>query len=221
MRHGKTAGAVIVTALACTIAGTAATTASADTWAGTTHGKVLRSTKLVSGGSSWRGNFWFTIDRGGRVHGYAVVAYEPVVDVAGLTNAIGYVRTVGSTALGLLGPFGSAAAGAGLGQIVGAGVSFKEAMAIRRGKLTGRLDTAKGKLTLDWKQPSAIRYDINLVLASGTERIGGGFAQLRSRYHGSGRRIGRGAFVFADEDNSTSDGVKETIGSYWAANRVG
>jgi hypothetical protein len=204
-------------ALLCTT-GAFATTASAATWTGTAHGKLLRSNRLVSGGTNWRGTFWFKTSRSGAVRGHAVVAYEPVVDVAGLNNAIGYVKTVGSTALGLLGPFGSAASGAVLGQVVGAGVSFKSAMAVREGPLEGRL---KGdELTLDWKKAlSGIPYDVNFVLASGTEKIGEGQAALRSPFTGAAKLVDRRDAVFTSEKSSASDGVNELVGSYWVAHR--
>jgi hypothetical protein len=105
------------------------------------HGKLVRSDdRLVSGGTSWSGDFWLTSTRRGDVRGYAVVAYEPRVDVSGLNSALGYVRGIGSTALGMLGHFGSGASTVVLGQIVGAGVSFGSSEAIRRGPLTGSLD---------------------------------------------------------------------------------
>ena len=137
IRHKRRA-AIAVVAMACAVGALAATTASAATWTGTARGKIQRSNRLVSGGTSWHGNFWFTTDRAGAVRGHAVVAYEPFVDVSGLTNAIGYVKTVGSTAVGLLGPFGAAASGAVLGQIVGAGVSFKSTMANPRTRTAHR-----------------------------------------------------------------------------------
>jgi hypothetical protein len=215
----KRLGIALVAAL-CAAGAFAATTASAASWTGTANGKVLRSHKLVSGGTTWRGNFWFTTSRSGAVRGHAVVAYEPVVDVSGLTNAIGYVKTVGSTAVGLLGPFGAAASGAVLGQVVGAGVSFKSAMAIRRGPLTGQL--SGNRLTLRWNEKlRGIPYDINFVLASGTEKIGSGEAALRSPFRGSAELVD-GAAVHAAEPKPGKDGdVTEMTGSYWVAHRVG
>jgi hypothetical protein len=80
------------------------------------------------------------------------------------TAAIGYVRAIGGTALGLLGPFGSTEA-------------------IRRGPLTGQLDGRR--LALHWNERlRGIPYDINFVLASGTRKIGSGTASLvRSALH--------------------------------------
>jgi hypothetical protein len=211
--------ATIVIALFCVLAGLTASTASAATWRGTAHGKIVRSTRLVSGGTTWQGNFWFKVNRVGRVRGHAVVGYQPNVDVAGLNNAIGYVKTVAGTAIGLLGPFGSAASAAGLGQIVGASVSFNESMAVRRGDLTGRLHA--GKLTLRWdSELKGIPYDISFQLVSGSERIGGGSAPLSSPFTGDAKLVSRADAVYSDEDHSTSDGVKEVSGSYWVAHRV-
>jgi hypothetical protein len=219
MRRARKTGAIAAIGLICAAGGAAATTASAATWTGTAQGKMLRSNRLVSGGTSWRGSLWFTTTRSGAVRGYAVVAYEPVVDVSGLTNAIGYVKTVGSTAVGLLGPFGSAASGAVLGQIVGANVSFKSALAIRRGPLSGRLDGRRLRLRWDTKL-RGIGYDIQLVLASGTENIGKGEAALQSPFQGAADLVdGRNA-VYAHEPNPKGGAVKELMGSYWTANRV-
>lgn len=216
--HLRRAVGIFLVAALC--AGAFAATASAARWTGSAHGKLLRSNRLVSGGTSWRGNFWFTTSRSGAVRGHAVVAYEPVVDVAGLTNAIGYVKTVGSTAVGLLGPFGAAASGAVLGQVVGASVTFKSALAIRRGPLTGQL--SGDRLRLRWNEKlRGIPYDINFVLASGTKKIGGGEAALRSPFRGAAQLVDGGAAVQASEPKPSSDGdVTEMSGSYWVAQRV-
>jgi hypothetical protein len=209
--------ALIAVLCAATTAGAAQ--AEAATWSGSAHGKIQRSTRLVSGGTTWQGDFWLNVHRGGRVTGRAVVGYQPNVDVGCLNNAVGYVKTVGSTALGLLGPFGSAASAAGLGQIVGVSVSFNEAMAVRRGKLTGRLHA--GKLSLRWdSELKGIPYDIAFQLVSGSEPIGRGRAALRSPFTGDAKLVDRGHAVYDDEDNSTSGGVKEVSGSYWVAHRV-
>jgi hypothetical protein len=211
---------VAVVGALCAIAAGGAGMASAAEWSGTTHGKIVRENRLVAGGTNWRGSFWFDVNRRGSVRGYAVVAYEPVVDTGGITNAIGYVRDIGQTALGILGPFGDAAGGAVLGQIVGAGVSFKKAVAIRRGPLRGEL---KGRrLDLQWDANlSGIGYDIEFVMASGKKRIGGGRAALRSPFQGAGSLVGRGAAVRSFERESTADGTDEKVGSYWEAHRVG
>jgi hypothetical protein len=210
---------IALVVLLCAATTVGAAQAEAATWSGTAHGKIARSTRLVSGGTTWQGDFWFTVHRGGRVTGRAVVGYQPNVDVGGLNNAIGYVKTTVGTAIGLLGPFGSAAQAAGLGQIVGASVSFNEAMAVRRGKLTGRLHA--GKLTLRWdSELKGIPYDISFQLVSGSEPIGTGRAALRSPFNGEAELVDRRHAVYADEDSSTSDGVTEVSGSYWVAHRV-
>jgi hypothetical protein len=213
------ATAIAVAGLLCALTAFAASPASAATWHGTAHGKIVRSTRLVSGGTSWQGNFWFNVNRNGRVRGHAVVGYEPNVEVSGLNNAIGYVKTVAGTAIGLLGPFGSAASAAGLGQIVGASVSFDETVAVRRGELSGRLHA--GELTLRWdSELKGIPYNISFQLVSGSERVGGGSAALRSPFTGHADLVGRRDAVYSDEDRSTAGGVKEVSGSYWVAHRV-
>lgn len=217
--HDKRRVAIAVVAVACTVSGLAATTASAATWTGTAEGKIQRSSRLVSGGTSWHGTLSFTTDRAGVVRGHAVVAYEPFVDVSGLTNAIGYVKTVGSTAVGLLGPFGAAASGAVLGQIVGAGVSFRSTLAIRRGPLTGRWTGRKLKLRWNEKLPG-IPYDITFVLASGTEKIGKGQASLRNPFGEAGDVTGRTAVHASEPKPTRGDGVTQLLGSYWVATRV-
>jgi hypothetical protein len=215
--HGRRALTVMV--VACVAAGAGAGTASADTWTGSTHGKVLRSNRLLNGGSSWHGDFWFRTDRRGGVHGYAVIAYEPVVDVSGITNAVGYIRSFGSTALGLLGPYGAAVSGSVLSQIVGASVTFKQAAAIRRAPLTGQLSGRR--LTLRWKKPAGVKYDINFVLATGSKRIGGGTAGLRNPFGTTGDRLDGSGAVYSSQRRSKEDGVTESFGSYWIATRVG
>jgi hypothetical protein len=219
MRMHRRAGGLLIIGVLCGALGAAE--APAATWTGEAHGKAVRSTRLVTGGTSWRGSVWFKIDRAGTVRGHAVVAYEPVVDLAGLNNAIGYVKTVGSTAVGMLGPFGPAVSGAVLGQLVGAGVSFKSALAVRSGELTGRL---KGdELTLRWKaELPGVPYDVNMVLASGQEKIGAGEAQLADPFETEAKRVGRGAIVSTSESSTKPEaGVTRLSGAYWAAHRIG
>jgi hypothetical protein len=207
------ATAVVVGAVA------ASASASAATWTGSAHGKLVRSDgRLVSGGTSWSGDFWFTTTRRGEVRGFAVVACEPLVDVSGLNSALGYVRGIGGAALGMLGPFGSGVSTVALGQIVGAGVSFGSSEAIRRAPLTGRLNGRE--LVLDWKKPKGIPYDINLVLASGAKKIGGGTVSLRSAFQGTGKLMGGRAAVHSSEKRSTPGGIVQSVGSYWIATRV-
>jgi hypothetical protein len=217
-RHRRTSGILVIGVLCGAAVGAA--DAPAATWTGEAHGKVVRSTRLVTGGTTWRGSMWLRISREGVVRGHAVVAYEPVVDLAGLNNAIGYVKTVGSTAVGMLGPFGSAVSGAVLGQLVGAGVSFKSALAVRSGELTGR---RKGdELKLRWKADlPGIPYDVNLVYASGQEPIGGGEAELADPFETDGERVGRRAIVAASESSTRPEaGVTRLSGAYWALRRV-
>ena len=216
MKRLRWAGVGLAVGLACALA---ATPASAATWRGTAHGKFERSSRLVEGGTTWQGDFWFETNRRGDVRGHAIVAYEPSVQVDGITNAIVYLRDVTNAALGILGPWGEAAAGAGLTQIVGADVSFHSAMAVRRGALTGRL--AHGRLNLDWhaKLPG-IPYDIQFQLVSATKRIGGGRAKLRSPFRGAGRLVGPRTAVFSDESHSSEGDVEQTVGSYWVAHRA-
>src|SRR5919109_636563 len=163
-----------------------ATAAPAAEWAGETHGKLYRANRLASGGSSWHGSFWLRTDRDGRVHGEAVVAYEPTLDLSGASNALSFIRTQAGAALSLLGPWGAAANNAGLSQIVGFGASFRSAEAIRRGPLTGRL--SRGRLTLDWKKVKGVPYTVELVMAGGNnQKITSGSAALPNPFKGSGR----------------------------------
>jgi hypothetical protein len=216
MKRLRWAGVGLAVGLACALA---ATPASAATWRGTAHGKFERSSRLVEGGTTWQGDFWFETNRRGDVRGHAIVAYEPSVQVDGITNAIVYIRDVTSAAMGMLGPWGEVAAGAGLTQIVGANVSFDSAMAVRQGDLTGKLQ--HGRLNLDWhsKLPG-IPYNIEFQLVSATKRVGGGRAALRSPFSGAGRLMGRRTAVFSDESHSSEGDVEQTVGSYWVAHRV-
>jgi hypothetical protein len=215
----------MVVVLLCALAVLSAGRASAASWSGTAHGKIERSTRLVSGGTSWQGNFWFTTGRGGTVRGHAVVGYEPSVNVSGLNNAIAYAKAVVSGALGavgglgVLGSFASQIGTQSLGLIVGAGVSFKQAMAVREGPLTGRL--SGGRLSLRWKRPSGIPYDISLQYVGTSERIGGGTAALPSPFKGAAQVTNGRHAVSVSQPQPSTGGVTETNGSYWVANRVG
>lgn len=217
--RSRAAGAIAVIGTLCAVAAIAVTPATAATWTGSAHGKILRSSRLVSGGTSWHGTFWFRTDRHGTVRGQAVVGYEPSVDVSGLNNAIAYVKSVANAGLGILGPFGTAAAGAGLGQIVGTSVSFHEPMAIRRGRLSGELHGRR--LALHWDaRLRGIPYDILFQLASATKQIGRGTAALRSPFDGAAQLVYRSHAVASSESRSQSGDVTQLVGSYWVAHRT-
>jgi hypothetical protein len=215
----RRAGAIAVIGLLSAVSAFAAASASAETWTGSAHGKIVRSNRLVNSGTTWRGHFWFRTNGNGAARGRAVVGYEPSVDASGLNSAIAYVKSAAGTALGLLGPFSSAASGVGLARIVGVGASFGSAMAVRRGPLSGRL---KGdRLTLRWDTKLAgIPYDINLQLVSGSKRIGGGRATLQSPFTGPADLFDGRDAVYTSESRSTDGGVTQTIGSYRVAHRI-
>jgi hypothetical protein len=107
-----------------------------------------------------------------------------------------------------------------LGELVGAGVSFKSAMAVRSGKLTGQRKGDELRLRWDAERPG-IPYDVNLVLATGQERIGGGEAKLVDPFALPAERLGRRAIVAESETSTQPDaGVTELNGAYWAAYRI-
>lgn len=195
--------------------------ASAATWSGTAEGKLVRSNSLISGGTAWHGNFWFHTGAGGAVHGYAVMAYEPTVDVTGLNGALTYIKSYASAAAGLLGIFGTAVNTLGINQIVNVSVSFSSPFAVRRGPLTGSLQ--HGRLTLRWNGRLApIPYGIDFRLVSATKQIGKGSAVLRSPFQSGGALVDSGDAVAVSQPKpSNSGGIKEVSGAYWVAHRTG
>jgi hypothetical protein len=219
-RMRRLAMAIVVIGLLC-VGALAATPASAATWTGTTHGKFLRSDSLLSGGTSWRGSFWFTTDREGRVRGRAVVGYEPSVDVTGLNAAITYIRDITTVPISALAaPFGAAITAVGPGQIVGTSVSFRESMAVRRGRISGLL--RGGRLNLRWNGSLAdIPYDINFRLATeGTQKIGDGTLGLPDPFPKAADVIGRRHAESSSQSESKPEGVTQRVGSYWVAHRL-
>lgn len=155
-----------------------------------------------------------------RVHGYATVGYTPNIDVSGLNNAIDYVRSNIGVGLGLLGPFGAIVASTQLSTIEGVRVSFDEAMAVRRGRLSGRL--GGGRLALNWNVPrKPIPYQILLTLLGGQHKqIGTGTAPLRDPFARAAGLVQNGEAVASSESNSTSKGIAQQVDSFWAAHRV-
>ncbi len=77
-----------------------ASAAQPGRWIGTTQGTAQRASRWVSGGSTQKGDFWFTVDRRGRVEGQAVVAYTPTFDATGLNALVGYARGLTQAAVG-------------------------------------------------------------------------------------------------------------------------
>jgi hypothetical protein len=206
--------ALIVTVLAIPA------TAHAATWIGTTHGKITRSNRWVSGTTTWHGDFWFQTGRRGAVHGEAVIGYEPAIDVSGLNNVINYIKTEVGAAVGpLLGPCAPVVGAIGLDQIVGVSVSFNESLAVRRGSLTGTLHG--GRLSLSWSaRIKGIPYNITFELISGSKPIGGGNAALHDPFSAVGRLDGAGHAVSTSESHSNDNGVAQQTGSYWVAHRL-
>lgn len=214
----RKAGALAVIA-GLGLAGAHSATATAATWTGETHGNRERTSRLVSGTVSWQGSFTFTTDKRGQVDGQAVIAYTPRIDVSGLNNAVGYIRSYVGASLGLLGPFGGAVSNVGLNQIIGASVGFDPAMAIRRVKLTGSLDG--GRLTLrSVGKPAGVRYTTKLVLASGSKQIQSDRSSLPIALQDTGSVDGGRVAIATSQDESRNDGVKQQVSSYWMATRV-
>ena len=54
--------------------------ASAAQWVGSMQGTAGKSSRCVSGGSTMRGDFSFTVGRGGQLRGFATAAYQPTFD---------------------------------------------------------------------------------------------------------------------------------------------
>lgn len=210
------AAALLVTALGLALAGTA----GASTWVGSARGIIKRSNSLVSGGTSWQGTFRIRVGRGGAVHGYATVGYTPNIDVTGLNNALDYLRSNIGAGFGLLGPFGTIVASTQLSTIEGVQVSFGEAMAVRRGPLSGTL--GGGRLALNWNGPlKSIPYRILLTLLGGnSKRIGTGTAPLRDPFTAAARLVQNGEAVASSESNSKPGGIAQQVDSYWVAHRV-
>jgi hypothetical protein len=193
--------------------------AEAALWTGSTQGNFERSSRFVEAALDWRGSFWFKTDRRGNVRGYAVVTYHPESNVDGLNDAVGYVRDVAGAGLGVLGDFAGVVGQAALGQIIGADVSFKSAAAVRQGPLTGRV--SNGRVNLQWHAKlKPIRYDIELLVVEGSQRIGGGTFRLRNPFNGTGRRVAQRGVVSPTETSDESRGVTEQRGSFWLAHRV-
>jgi hypothetical protein len=77
------------------------------------------------------------------------------------------------------------------------------------------------RITLRWDpKPTGIPYDINLVLVSGSERIGGGRVALRNPFSGSGELVDRRHAVNSSQSSTRDGGATQKVGSYWVAERV-
>lgn len=211
---------MVLTGLVATAAlGVGAQAARASTWVGSSRGALVRSSNLVSGGTRWHGTFRFTVGRGGAVHGYAVAGFDPQVDVSGFNNAIAYIKSVAGAELGLLGPFAGPVSSVGLASIIGVSVSFDDAMAVRRGPLTGRL--AHGHLTLHWgARLKPIGYKLGLETPGHTKRIGTGHVPLQNPFARAGSAVQRGEIVASSQKHGSSKGITTSRGTYWVAHRT-
>lgn len=197
----------------------AAQAEAATRWSGETHGSVHRSNRLAAGGSSWDGSFWFRIARDGTIKGEAVVAYKPEIDLGGANQALNLIRDVVGVPVSML-PFGFGAAidKIGLPATIGFSVGFRDATAIRRGRLTGRL--AGGRILLRWPQAvKGVPYELTAITKTGSESISTGTADLYDPFKGAARN--RNGFAVHETQTRSTGDVDERIGAYWAAHRIG
>ena len=189
-------------------------------WIGTTQGTALRAGRWVSGGSSSRGDFWFTVGRGGRVRGEAVVAYTPTFDTDGLNALLAYARGLTQAALGGVPLFGGLGA-AQLNAFVGVRIHFDEPLAIRRGQISGTL--RGGRLSLRWAgaRPAGIPFKAVLSTIRGDRPLTGGRLLVRQPFAGSAQVAGGGHAIATHHSEARDKGVTEQASSYWSAHRVG
>ncbi|CAN5607474.1 hypothetical protein BH20ACT19_BH20ACT19_00980 [soil metagenome] len=196
-----------------------ASAAQPGRWIGTTHGSAERSSRWASDGSTQTGDFWFTVDRRGRVSGQAVVAYDPHFDAEGLNALLGYARGLTQAAVGTV-PFVGAFGAAQLNAFIGVKIRHDEPLAIRRGQVTGTLDDSR--LSLRWVgRPAGIRFRASITTLKGEKRLTGGSLAVDSPFGGTGEVVGGGHAVSTKRSKSMEKGVTEQTSSYWTAHRVG
>lgn len=194
--------------------------ARAGAWVGTTYGRLQRSSRWVSAGTTLRGDFSFRLDSRGRLTGYATVSYEPNFDTDRLNGLIGYARDVGAAALAGI-PIVGGLAGAQLSSIFGVAVEYDELITVREGGITGSI--RRGRATLRWTrgEDRGIPFRVYLDTNTGRQDLTSGAIPVTNAWAGRGRVVGPSLTVGTERSTTTpAEGVTEQTSSYWSARRV-
>jgi len=194
--------------------------ASAARWIGSVRGKAQRSSRFVSGGSTSQGDFWFDVDRRGRVRGEAVIASEPQFDAGGLDAVISYVQSLASIPAGALPGLGGLAA-AEITTAVRVRVSYPEPLAVRTVPITGTLQ--KGRLSLDVAggKLAGVPFRAFLTRLNEEKPLTSGRLAVAAPFAGGARVKGGHATATHQAQSRDKGGVLEQTSSYWTAHRVG
>jgi hypothetical protein len=196
--------------------------ASAAQWVGSMQGTAGKSTRWVSGGSTMRGDFTFTVARNGQLRGFATAAYQPTFDTDRINALIGYAKGATAGALGAAGIFGGLAANQ-LNLIVGLKIDYPDPMPVRRGPITGKV--RNGTISIAWASPDkddgvpfrSILANLNKdkQLASGKLAIPMPFAR-DADISGGRLAVAQGGGKLTDKE-----GVTFESRTYWSAYKIG
>lgn len=194
--------------------------ASAARWIGSVRGKAQRSSRFVSGGSTSHGDFWFDVDRRGRVRGEAVIASEPQFDAGGLDAVISFVQSLASTPVGALPGLGGLVA-AQINTAVHVRVSYPEPLAIRRVPITGTLRNGRLSLAVAGGKLAGVPFRASLTRLKEEKPLTSGRLAVAAPFAGGAQVKDGGATATHQAQSRDKGGVLEQTSSYWTAHRVG
>lgn len=238
--HGaRTTSAAVAAGLALTLATAAGCTSNNGSdlqtpgqdveqpqrWEGTIHATKTRSHPWLDAGYRARGDFWFTVAEDGTVTGHAAVAYEPIVDLSGANDILGYAQSVGAATLGAIPlPVGSGVlASVAVDGLLGFSYTTPNPQPTQEGTITGSL--RKGELSLDWDdaEPLDIPVEFYTNYVDGDEPLTEDSFPVDSPWPGAAevREQEETPHAVAQADDQEADGdVTESTSTYWGAHRT-
>lgn len=202
--------------------------ASAARWVGSVEGKAEKSTRWVSGGSTSHGDFWFDVERGGRVRGEAVVAYDPTFEAEGLNAVIAYVQSLASVPVSALptGPLLGILTTLTVNELntaVYVRASFPQPMAVRRVPISGTLRGGRLSLSAGGASRKGVPFRAFLTRLKAEKFVTAGSLAVPALFPRSAQVTrGHATAVSQGQSGTTKKGgVLTQTSSYWTAHRVG
>ena len=195
--------------------------ASAAQWVGSMQGTAGKSSRWVSAGSTMRGDFSFTVGRGGQLRGFATAAYQPTFDTDRVNALISYAKGATASALGAAGIFGGLAANQ-LNLIVGLKIKYPDPMPVRRGPITGTI--RNGTISINWAgrdKDDGVPFTAVLANLKKDQRLTSGKLTIPMPFARDAQVTGGRLAVAQGGVKSKDEGVTFESRTYWSAYKIG
>jgi hypothetical protein len=222
-RRILTVAALVVLALAVEVSSHAAASSPAGHWRGSGRLTRIADLKLASLIMSTQSDFWFTVNAGGIVDGYAVSSYQVVLNDGKLRSRLAAMNTSANFAVGLMPEIGELLGkGMATKDVVGMSAVCDEPMPVRFARIKGTL--AGNTLHISWVEPpSKVGYKRYIVYATKEELQSESVMTAFGPWDGDAvvSEISPGEFeAMVNEARSQTAEGNAKISSVWTAYRV-